>query len=172
LSQTSYKKQTYRDISCRYNPVSKNYVQVKSAKGCQFTFEHCWVLVKDFPRWADGWGSMKQVIPSKRRASSSTYDSNEAALEGTSAVEGDCELDRNQVLREWPTGTKAAKVVHKMDKQKEGVAYCQAEATAVLAEAIVAKNLLLAEQNLLILMTTPDLQISSGAVQRFIRMRQ
>jgi hypothetical protein len=43
---------------------------------------------------------------------------------------------------------------------------------AVLAEATVAKNLLLAEQNLLILMTTLDSQISSRAAQRFIRMRQ
>jgi hypothetical protein len=43
--------------------------QVKNAKGCQFTFEHCWVLVKDFPRWANGWRIMKQVTPSKRRAS-------------------------------------------------------------------------------------------------------
>jgi hypothetical protein len=145
---------------------------VKSAKGCQFTFEHCWVLVKDFPRWADGWRTMKQVTLSKRRASSSTYDSNEAALEGTSVVEGDCEVDRNQVLRERPTGTKVAKTVHKADKQKEGAAYRLGEATAVLAEATVAKNLLLAEQNLLILMTTPDSQISSGIVQRFIRMQQ
>jgi hypothetical protein len=100
------------------------------------------------------------------------YDSNEAALEGTSAVEGDCEVDKNQVLREWPTGTKAAKTIHKTNKQKEGAAYRLGEAMAVLAEATVAKNLLLAEQNLLILMTTLDSQISSRAAQRFIRMRQ
>jgi hypothetical protein len=152
--------------------LAKIMFRVKSAKGCQFTFEHCWVLVKDFPRWADGWGTMKQVTPSKTRASSSTYDSNEVALEGTSAVEGDCEVDRNQVLRERPTRTKAAKTMHKTNKQKEGAVYRLGEATAVLAEATIVKNLLLAEQNLLILMTTLDFQISSRTTQRFIRIRQ
>jgi hypothetical protein len=34
--------------------LAKEMYQVKSAKGSEFTFFHCWVLVKDFPRWADG----------------------------------------------------------------------------------------------------------------------
>jgi hypothetical protein len=146
--------------------------QVKSAKGSEFTFFHCWVLVKDFPRWADGWGTMKQCTPSKRRASTSMHDSHEGVSEETSAMERNGELDRNAVLKERPGGTKATKAVQKVDKEKEGVAYRQAQATAVLAEVTVAKNLLLAEQNLLMLMTTPDSQISGPAALRFIRMRQ
>jgi hypothetical protein len=55
--------------------LAKLMFHVKSAKGSEFTFEHCWVLVKDFPRWADGWRTMKQTTPSKRRASSSAHDS-------------------------------------------------------------------------------------------------
>jgi hypothetical protein len=61
--------------------------------------------------------------------------------------------------------------VQKANKERDGVAYRQAEAMAVLAEATVAKNMLLAEQ-LLMLMTTPDSQISGPAALRFIRMRQ
>jgi hypothetical protein len=41
-----------------------------------------------------------------------------------------------------------------------------------LAEATAAKDVLLTEQNLLILMTTPDSQIGGVAAQRFIRMQQ
>jgi hypothetical protein len=100
--------------------LAKEMYQVKSAKGSEFTFVHCWVLVKDFPRWADRWGTMKQCTPSKRRASTSMHDSHEGVPEETSAVEGNGELDRNAVLRERPTGTKAAKVVQKADKVKEG----------------------------------------------------
>ena len=39
--------------------LAKLMFQVKSTKGSEFTFEHCWVLVKDFPRWADRWRTMK-----------------------------------------------------------------------------------------------------------------
>jgi hypothetical protein len=152
--------------------LAKEMYQVKSAKGSEFTFFHCWVLVKDFPRWADGWGTMKQCTPSKRRASTSIHDSHEGVSEETSVVEGNGSMDKNAILREWPGGTKAAKAVQKADKERDGATYRQAEATAVLAEATVAKNMLLAEQNLLMLMTTPDSQISGPAALRFIRMRQ
>jgi hypothetical protein len=152
--------------------LAKLMFQVKSAKGSEFTFEHCWILVKDFPRWADRWGTMKQTTPSKRRASSSAHDSVEETQEGTSAVEGNGELAGNAVLRNRPIGTKSAKASQKAEKEKEGAAYRQAQATTLLAEATVAKNVLLAEKNLLILMTTPDSQIGGGVAQRFIRMQQ
>jgi hypothetical protein len=142
--------------------LAKIMYQIKHSKGCEFMFEHCWILVRDFLRWADGWGSMKQVTPSKRRAPPSSHDCPDSAPESQSAVEGNGE-DRNLVLRERPSRTKAAKAAHKEDKIRERVAYKQAEATVVLAEATVAKNVLLAEQNLLMLMTIPDSQISGGA---------
>lgn len=82
---------------------------------------------------------MKQCTPSKRRASTSMHDSHEGVSEETSAVEGNGELDRNAVLKERPGGTKVAKAVQKVDKEKEGAAYRQAQETAVLAEATVAK---------------------------------
>jgi hypothetical protein len=27
----------------------------KDAKGCEFVYEHCWLVVRDNPRWAFGW---------------------------------------------------------------------------------------------------------------------
>jgi hypothetical protein len=76
--------------------------QVKDAKGSEFTFFHYWVLVKDFPRRADGWGTMKQCTPSNRRASTLMHDSHEGVSEETSAVEANGELDKNAMLKEWP----------------------------------------------------------------------
>ena len=143
---------------------------MKSAKGSEFAFKHCWILVKDFPHWADRWGTMKQTTPSKRRASSSVHDSVEETQEGTSAVEGNGNLAGNRVLRNRLIGIKSAKASQKAEKEREEATYWQAQATTVLAEATVAKNVLLVEQNLLILMTTLDSQISGGAAQRFIRI--
>ena len=134
---------------------------VKSTKDSEFTFKHCWILVKDFLRWADGCGTMKQTTP-KRRASSLAHDSVEEMQEGTSAIEGNGDLAGNAVLRNQLVGTKLAKASQKAEKEKKGAAYWQAQAMTLLAKAIVAKNVLLAEQNLLILMTTPDSQIGGG----------
>jgi hypothetical protein len=97
--------------------LAKLMFQVKSTKGSEFTFKHCWVLVKDFLRWANGWGTMKQTTPSKRRASSSAHDSVEETQEGTSAVEGTGDLAGNAVLRNRLVGTKSAKASQKVEKQ-------------------------------------------------------
>jgi hypothetical protein len=34
--------------------MAKDLYRTKTAKNTEFMFEHCWELVKDFPRWADG----------------------------------------------------------------------------------------------------------------------
>ena len=55
--------------------------RVKHAKGCDFPFHHCWVILKDHPKWADGW---IQVKPStvKRKAGISDLESDCVVLEG------------------------------------------------------------------------------------------
>ena len=85
--------------------------QVKDAKDSEFTFFHCWILVKDFPRWADRWRTMKQCTPSKKRASMSMHDFHEGVSEETSTVEKNGELDKNAMLKERPGSTKAAKAM-------------------------------------------------------------
>ena len=46
----------------------------KNEKGLDFAFEHCWVLLKDNPKWAEGWTQVKVVTP-KRKAPSSEEES-------------------------------------------------------------------------------------------------
>jgi len=49
--------------------LAKELYSSKHLKNLDFTFEHCWVLVRDFPHWVDGWvtnqtGSLKRkVVP-------------------------------------------------------------------------------------------------------------
>ena len=38
---------------------SRELYRQKSAKKAEFAFEHCWVILKDHPRWADGWSSSR-----------------------------------------------------------------------------------------------------------------
>ena len=51
--------------------MAKELYRTKSQKGTEFTFEHCWELVKDFPRWADGVSTSQQSTPSHRLSGSS-----------------------------------------------------------------------------------------------------
>jgi hypothetical protein len=37
--------------------LAKDLYRLKHVKGHDFTFEHCWVLVREFPKWVDGWAS-------------------------------------------------------------------------------------------------------------------
>jgi hypothetical protein len=41
--------------------MAKKLYRTKSTKNIEFMFEYYWLLVKDFPRWADGCNSSKQV---------------------------------------------------------------------------------------------------------------
>ena len=42
----------------------------KNEKGSDFAFEHCWVLLRDHPKWAEGWMQVKVPTP-KRKAPTS-----------------------------------------------------------------------------------------------------
>jgi hypothetical protein len=39
----------------------------KNEKGSDFSFEHCWVLLRDHPKWSEGWTQVKPPTP-KRKA--------------------------------------------------------------------------------------------------------
>jgi hypothetical protein len=49
--------------------------------------------------------------------------------------------------------------------------YAQAKATSDLISAILKKMALLEEHNLLILMTTPESQVTSPTAQQFLRIQ-
>jgi hypothetical protein len=40
--------------------------KIKAAKNSDFLFLHCWWLLKDAPKWADGFGGAKKTTPTKR----------------------------------------------------------------------------------------------------------
>ena len=40
--------------------------RIKHAKGFDFGFEHCWILLKDHSKWADGWTQLKPPTPKKK----------------------------------------------------------------------------------------------------------
>ena len=83
-----------KDILCMAHEVYRN----KHPKLVEISFEHCWLLVKGFLRWTNGWGNMRQSTLLRKRDTSSSQASEEAPLESSSVVEGMENLDSNQVL--------------------------------------------------------------------------
>jgi hypothetical protein len=125
---------------------AKKLYRVKDPINHEFTYEHVWQLVKEFPHWTDGWVTMAS---SKRKSSSSAHDSAEGVHEVGSVVEGEAELERNWVLLRHPSSSKAAKLVYKNEKEKEHWGHAHAEATSELAATQMRKVACLKDHNLL-----------------------
>ena len=149
--------------------LAKVIFKFKNSKNSDFSFKHCWLLVQEFPCWIDRWSNMRTVPPSKWRASPTQYDRGSLFQEEGSGVESNADL--NLVLQKRSGVSRAMKAALKVDRLKEGGAHQQVEATKVLAKATLAKDEILKEKNLLILMTTPEFQVS-GVALRFLRMHQ
>jgi hypothetical protein len=111
------------------------------------------------------------MASSKRKSSSSAHNSAEDVLEARSVVEDEAELERNWVLLRRLLGSKAAKLVHRNEKEKEHQGHAQAEATSELAVAQMRKVACLKDQNLLFLITAPGSE-SNPIAQQYLRMRQ
>ena len=79
---------------------------LKNAKGIEFLYEHCWVFVRDFPKWTNGSVSVKEVTPSKHRVSLSMVNFGDIVCESASVVERDVE-DQNSVLWDCLSGIKS-----------------------------------------------------------------
>jgi hypothetical protein len=168
--------------------MAKILYRSKSAKNTEFVFQHCWEIVKDFPRWADGWGTMKQTNPSKRKAIV-VEESGEGSrgvtvdhVEGSSDVGGNrvfserpigsSDVGGNHVLSERPIGTRAAKEGIKEVEKREGAMYAQAETTIVMAVATVRKTQMIEDHNsILLMMLVPPKNISEGA-REYLKLRQ
>ena len=79
---------TLRDAKELYRP--------KNTKNTYFLFDHCWLLLKDCPRWADGW---TQSPMGKKRPVHECEGSNTQNVDG-GISEG---ATRSQsVYKEWP----------------------------------------------------------------------
>ena len=55
--------------------MAKDLYRIKTPKNTEFMFEHCWELVKDFPRLADTVSPSRQPTPSRRLSSSFNHES-------------------------------------------------------------------------------------------------
>jgi hypothetical protein len=127
--------------------------RLKHPKNSDFTFQHVWLMVKDVPRWSEGWVHDKQPTPPAKRKEPST-DSGES----------DCCIMEPGVLgaskglfSSRPFGSKMAKEELK-SKIRESALRAQAAATQTIAAATVRKNELMEEANLLVIMTLPSTQ--------------
>jgi hypothetical protein len=82
------------DILC----MAKELYRSKYPKQLEFSFEHCWVLVREFPRWSERWFPMKPTIPTKRKAASSGHDSHRAVPTSSSVQVDQMDSNANTVL--------------------------------------------------------------------------
>jgi hypothetical protein len=154
--------------------MAKDLYRLKHVKGHDFIFEHCWVLVREFPKWADGWASPRSsssATPPKQARVGDPQALVESGDTG-SVSEAATSFLPNAATMERPGGTKAAKDQQKTHKQHEGAGYAQAKATEAVAAAAFRKAALLEEQNLFLLMTTGEGGVIQPAAQEFLRLRQ
>jgi hypothetical protein len=82
---------------------AKELYRQKNAKNTDFVFEHCWLLLKDCPRWADGWtqSPMGKKRPALECEESNTQDVDGGISEGVARSQS--------VYNERSGGVKAAK---------------------------------------------------------------
>ena len=147
--------------------MSRDLWRTKSAKNTDFMFEHCWLLVKDFPRWADGWSAGKSITPQKRSSGSLSQEPTESG----SIIEESTGEEVRPFFRSRPTGSKAAKTAQRLEKTKEGAGYAQAAAQKIMAEASMRKVTQMEEHNSIMLMTLPS-RIDTPEAQEYLRLRQ
>ena len=154
--------------------LAKDLYRTKSAKNTEFMFEHCWELVKDFPRWADGVSPSRQTTPSRRVSGFSDHESQSGSQVDTqksvSVVEITGDATTTMPFPARPGGTKAAKEAQRSDKVAGLAALTQAKAAEKMAEATLRKAASLEYHNMLLLFTAPMDQVTTPEAQEFIRL--
>ena len=144
---------------------AKELYMQKSAKNTDFVFEHCWLLLKDCPRWADGW---TQPPMGKKRVANDCEGSNSHDVDA-GISEG---YTRSQsVYNDRPGGVKSTKQDSMQQKVRDGALYAQAEATKNMAAVQMRKMALLEDQNML-LMTMPIEESAGEDAREYMRLRR
>jgi hypothetical protein len=154
--------------------MAKDLYRTKSPKNTEFMFEHCWELVKDFPRWADGVSPSRQPTPSRRLSGSSDHESQSGSQVDTqksvNPVDTTGEATTSMAFTYRPSGTKATKDGQRADKVHKIAALTQAKAAEKMAEATLRKAASLEYHNMLLLFTAPMDQVTTPEAQEFIRL--
>jgi hypothetical protein len=158
------------DIRCMAAKIYKK----KHPKGAEFGYLHVLLIVKDYPRWAEGWGTSTTVAPSRRpRVAGADQESVIGVSEEATGFEDGGDMESNVGLQVQPTGSKAAKEAHKAAKTRDGAMYAQAVAQEVLGVAATRKAAIMAEHNLILLMSTPDEGgLPMATAREFLALRQ
>ena len=145
---------------------AKELYRQKSAKNSDFLFEHCWLLLKDCPRWADGW---TQPSIGKKRVANDCEGSNSHGVD-VDILGG---YTRSQsVYNERPGGVKSAKQDSMQQKVRDGALYAQAEATRSMAAVQMRKVAVIEDQNMLLLMTMPIEESAGEDAREYMRLRR
>jgi hypothetical protein len=145
---------------------AKELYRQKNPKNADFLFEHCWLLLKDCPRWADGWTqpSMQKKRPANDCEGSNTQDLDLGISGGAAGSQS--------VYNERPSGVKSAKQDNMQQKMRDSALYAQAEATKSMAEVQMKKNSLMQDQNMMLLMTMPIDESAEEDAREYLRLRR
>jgi hypothetical protein len=154
--------------------------KVKYPKQLSFTFLHCWLLLKDVPRWWDSptdvqqRNSRKETVPApmtKRK----TVEVPTSAGEELGTDEDDVEIIPDAAFAKRPSrpvGNKHAKEENRLAKQREGAVRAQAKATAEIAAANMRKAQVLHDQATLSLFTMPNEESLSELAREYVNLRR
>ena len=150
--------------------------QQKSAKKQEFAFEHCWILFKDHPKWADGWSapnatSTNMCLPAQSAIPPANHGDGTRSLGGYGQSEGDGHGSQH-AANSRPGGSKAAREELRSASAREVAIFAQADATRTMAAAQMKKAALLEDQNMLLLMTMPEDKITTAEAREYLRLRR
>ena len=134
--------------------------------GRPFAHKHCWLLLRDHPRFA----AIFRVSGLKRKSPSQSPDLPVDRREANSPQprEG---IDANVNLQR-PQGGKAAKGEHKEMREKEAALRANVRATADFALATLKKAEQIAQQNAFSLFTLEDSLITCKVARRWLLLRR
>ncbi|XP_024401721.1 uncharacterized protein [Physcomitrium patens] len=128
-----------------------------------FTFIHCWLVLKDAPRWKDAREDVRKTPPVKRKNPGASTDLDKGEVEMIDAMR---EEIRDDVLKK-PLPMKRKSEVEMINAIK-----AQARATADMAAATRMKIAILEEQNVMALFTVPEEQLVSEEAREYFKLRR
>ena len=137
--------------------------------GRPFVHKHCWLLLRDHPRF----GAIFRSVASKRKAPGAAgADLPVDRREANSAMQQPREgIDPNVNLHR-PQGSKSAKGEHKEMREKEAALRANARATADFATATLKKAEQIAQQNAFSLFTLEEGLITCSVARRWLLLRR
>ena len=145
--------------------IAKELYRTKITKNGEFTYEHYWSIVENYPRWTDDVTPTRQLTLLKRKSVSSEHESQTDTTESVGVV--DSPLKSNVLLRDRLTGTKAAKEVQRSNDFFKNAANRQAMATEAIADTLIRKVSILEDQNMIIIMQIIDFSATLTAHEYF-----